>query len=146
MAKIRDRAPKNSSGGYERVFGNEKLGNLISKVQGAVISSGTELEKIIKGKVRNIPKLDEFLKYEIMPDGVFLADRKQIKKSNSFIGSGIEPDFIIFKRRKGEQRCYVIEIKDGHAFDTKKAEKERENLHKFTSKNAPKIQYVFRAR
>ena len=143
MAKIRDRDPKDSSGAYERLFGNADLGTLISKVQGTVISSGSELERMIQKRVQNISDLDEFLKMEIMQEGVVLATKKQVKKCTSFTGTGIEPDFLIFKRRENKQKCYVIELKDGHVFDTKKAEKERENLHKFTASNASQIQYVF---
>lgn len=143
MAKIRDRDPKDSSGAYERLFGNAELGTLISKIQGTVISSGSELEKMIQERVQNIKDLDKFLEMELMQEGVYLATKKQVKNSTSFDCNGIEPDFLIFKRRKNKQKCYVIELKDGHAFDTKKAEKERDNLHRFTTANAPKIQYVF---
>ena len=48
MAKIRGRIPKESSGGYARVFGNEALGELMSKVQETVISAGSELEGLIQ--------------------------------------------------------------------------------------------------
>jgi len=49
MALIKDSKPKNSSGSYIRLFeNNKKLGDLMSKVQSATISSGYELEKIIK--------------------------------------------------------------------------------------------------
>ena len=51
MAKIRDRDPKDSSGAYERLFGNAELGTLISKIQGTVRSSGSELEEMIQTKV-----------------------------------------------------------------------------------------------
>ena len=116
----------------------------MSKIHGTSISNGSELEKIIEGKVENIPDLDDFLRKEIMPDGVLLATKKQIKECGSFDKSGVEPDFLIFKRRNGEQqKCYVIELKDGHAFDTKKAAKEIENLHTFISNNGSKIQYRF---
>ncbi len=48
MAKMRGRIPKESSGGYARVFGNQELGKLLSTVQGTVISAGSELERLIK--------------------------------------------------------------------------------------------------
>ena len=53
MAKIRERTPKNVSGGYERIFGIPELGMLMSKVQSAVISSGNELEKLIQDRGRS---------------------------------------------------------------------------------------------
>ena len=83
MARIRDAQPKNTSGSYERIFGNTSLGELSSKVQSAVISSGTELEKIISDLVENIDDLDAFLEQEIMPDGVRLARNRHIKQSKT---------------------------------------------------------------
>lgn len=58
MAKIRDRIPKETSGGYARLFGNEALGELMSKVQGAVISTRSELERLRTEKVETIDDLD----------------------------------------------------------------------------------------
>lgn len=120
MAKIRDRETKDVSGAYKLVFGNAELGVLTSKVHGTTISNGIELEKIIKSMVQNVPDLDEFLRLDIMPDGVFLATKKQIKKCQTLDSNNQEPDFLIFKRRDDEQRCHVIELKAGHAFDTKR--------------------------
>ena len=125
-------------GGYERLFGDEELGLLISKVQSAVISSGTELEKLIRCKVQTIEALDEFIEAEIMPDGIFLADKKQIKKSERSCNFGSEPDFIIFRRRENQQRCHIVELKDGDNFDTKKAAAERRSMHDFISANGCK--------
>ena len=81
MALIRNAKPKNTSGSYERLFGNAELGELASKIQSAVISSGSELEALISHVVPNIDDLDAFLKQEIMPDGVSLARKPQIKRS-----------------------------------------------------------------
>ena len=61
MARLRDVRPKNVSGSYERLFDNAEIGALSSKVQAAVIRSGTELEKMIARLVPNIPDLDTFL-------------------------------------------------------------------------------------
>ena len=56
-----------------------------------------------------------------MPREIFLAHKKQIKKSKSLSRSGAEPDFMIFKRYNKNQVCHVVELKDGHVFDTKKS-------------------------
>ena len=141
MAKIRGRIPKESSGGYARVFGNKALGELMSKVQGTVISAGSELERLITERVETIEDLDVFLRKDIMPDGVLLGKKKQIKKSTELDSQGSEPDFMIFKRREGHQRCHIIELKDGHVFDTKKADSEREALHGFVKRNAGRLPY-----
>ena len=145
MARIRDARPKNTSGSYERLFGNAEMGELASKVQSAVISSGSELEAMIAASAPNIPDLDAFLEQEIMPEGVLLVRKRQIKQSNTLDFAGSEPDFMVFKRRGGVQTCHIVELKDGHVFDTKKASAERQAMHGFIERNAPHIQYRFRA-
>ena len=142
MAKIRDATPKNTSGGYNRLFNNAELGFLISKLQSTVISAGSELERLIKERVNTIKDLDEFLQMEIMPDGVFLATKKEIKKSVKLNSSGSEPDFIIFRRKKDHQHCHIVELKDGHVFDTKKVDGEREALHGFEQRNSKRLPYT----
>lgn len=145
MARLRNARPKNVSGSYERIFDNAELGALISKVQSAVIASGTELEKMISDLVSNIDALDAFLEQEIMPDGVWLARKRQIKQSDTLDFAGAEPDFMVFKRRQGVQTCHIVELKDGHVFDTKKASAERQAMHRFIEHNAQHIQYRFQA-
>ena len=145
MARLRDARPKNTSGSYGRIFGNDELGGLASKVQSAVISSGSELERIVSGLVENIGDLDAFLKQDVMPDGVLLARKPQMKLSKTLDFSGSEPDFMVFKRRQGVQICHIIELKDGHVFDTKKASAEHRAMHGFIGRNARHIQYVFQA-
>ena len=71
-------------------------------------------------RVPNIDDLDAFLKQEIMPDGVSLARKPQIKRSAILDFAGSEPDFMVFKRRRGIQTCHIVELKDGHVFDTKR--------------------------
>ena len=145
MARLRDAKPRNSSGSYERLFDNAALGALASKIQSAVISSGSELEARIAASVQNILDLDAFLEQEIMPEGVLLARKRQIKRSDSLDFAGSEPDFMVFKRRDGVQTCHIIELKDGHVFDTKKAGAERQAMHGFIERNAQHIQYRFQA-
>ncbi len=53
MARIADRKPRDASGGYERLFG-------------------------AAARVQSIPNLDEFLAAEIMPEGVFIAPKRQV--------------------------------------------------------------------
>ena len=38
---------------------------------------------------------------------------------------------MVFRRRNRFQHCYVVELKDGHAFDTKKVDAERQAMHGF---------------
>ena len=143
MARLRDTSPKNTSGAYDRLFGDLQLGGLLSKVQSAVIKSGNELECMIAQRVANIEDLDEFLAREIMPEGVFFARKRQMKQCQTLDFAGSEPDFMVFKRRQGAQMCHIIELKDGHVFDTKKASAERQAMHGFMERNAQHIQYRF---
>jgi len=145
MARLRDAKPKNTSGSYDRIFDNADLGALASKIQSAVISSGSELEAMIVAAVPNIPNLDAFLEQEIMQEGVLLARKLQIKRSTTLDFAGSEPDFMVFKRRGSVQTCHIIELKDGHVFDTKKASAERQAMHGFIERNAQYIQYRFQA-
>jgi len=141
MAKIEDSAVKETSGAYTRLFGIPELGRLISRIQSTVISSGTELERAVISRVEKIENLDEFLELEIMPDGVLMATKRQIKGCKTLDFPSAEPDFLIFKRRDGQQNCHVVELKDGHVFDTKKASAERQAIHAFIERNAPRMQY-----
>ena len=90
MALIKNRKGR-KDGGDSRLFGNTEIGELISRVQAAVISTGTELERIIKNEVQQIKikSLDDFLK-------------QQIKKSHTLNFAESEPDFVIFRRRNNK--------------------------------------------
>ena len=145
MARLRNAKPKKTSGSYGRLFDNAALGELVSKVQSAVVSSGSELEAMIAQLVPNIPDLDAFLEQEIMPEGVLLARKRQIKRSDTLDFAGSEPDFMVFKRRGGAQTCHIVELKDGHVFDTKKASAEHQAVHRFMESNAQHIPYRVQA-
>ena len=141
MARIENSAVKETSGAYHRLFGISALGQFLSRVHSTVISAGTELERIILDQVDQIDDLDKFLSLEIMPEGVLIATKQQIKKSKSLESSNAEPDFLIFKRRNNQQGCHVVELKDGHQFDTKKASAEHQAIHSFMERNGCRMQY-----
>ena len=137
MAKIRESDPKNRSGSYDRLFGHEQLGELMSKVHSASIRAGKELEALIKERIDIVDDLDEFLddlQNDVIHSGIFLVTKSVIKKSKLHI-NGSEPDFIIFK----DYHCYIIELKDGHVFDTKKVAGERASLYGFADRNIEKL-------
>ena len=142
MAKISDARPRNVSGAYQRLFNDDRMGLLISKVQSTVISAGSELERMIKDRVTQVPDLDSFLQRDIMPEGVFLATKQQIRRSVQLESGDSEPDFLVFKRRKNRQMCHIIELKDGHVFDTKKANAEHQTVHRFVELNGRNIPFV----
>lgn len=141
MTKIRDRQPQNVSGGYERIFGLSELGLLISKVQSAVIGSGNELEEMIKSQIQTTGDLDAFLLNDVMPEGVYLATRKEIKACREFYINNQNPDFIVFRNRNGVQQCLIIELKDGHVLDTRKIFGEKETVDRFVEKNTEALKY-----
>ncbi len=128
--------PGRKDGGYTRLFGDEELGALISRVHSASISAGTELEKIIISKVRKINNATDLFEKKIS-EGIFLIDKKQIKKS--FLQGKQEPDFLIVKIK--EEECYIIELKDGDNFDTKKSQGEIVNLKAYAHHISSKIAF-----
>jgi len=133
IENIKGRRKNQSPSGYTRLFGNIELGNLMSKIQGTVISSGTELEKIIWDNAQQIIDLDDFIvnKINSQLEGVWVAKKDQVKKSKH-IKSKYEPDFVAFQPLK--KICYIMEIKDGDQFDTKKSNSEYVALHDFTNR------------
>ena len=132
-----------SPSGYTRLFGIEALGNLISRVQGTVISSGTELEHLIIERCKHIDDLDKFITDKLHSNeaGVWVATKQQVKKSK-IINSKYEPDFLGFRLDK--RMCYVVEVKDGDQFDTKKASGEYQSLHNFTNDISQELPFSMR--
>lgn len=62
ISQRKGRRAEQTPSGYVRVFGIPELGNLMSKVQGTVISAGTELEKLIMARCKGIPDFDPFVR------------------------------------------------------------------------------------
>lgn len=131
------------NGAYYRCFGNLKVARLLSRIQSLIIKNGYELERLFEEltKDKQIEDLDGFLSVQIQPKGIWIALKKAVKQSDILEGHGIEPDFIIFERGNDYQNCYIVELKDGHEFDTKSSSKEHQNLHDFLSRNAIALQY-----
>jgi hypothetical protein len=146
MARIRDRLTKTTTGNYSRLFGNQKLGELIAKIQGTVIANGSELEKIINSLIKQdgrvLNDFDEIINMDIIHDNIYLIPKKVLKKSELIDFTGQEPDFVVLKSEKPKRHCYIIELKDGDNFDTKKAASEKLSLQKFESYISTKIQYT----
>lgn len=74
-----------------------------------------------------------------------MADKRQLKACKTLDFSGSEPDFVLFHRRDGNKHCYVVELKDGDNFDTKKAAAERKSMSDFISMNAQYVPYTMSA-
>ena len=132
-----------SPSGYTRVFGIVELGNLMSRVQGTVISAGNELETLIWERCTQIKDLDEFIVKTLHEEkeGIWVASKAQVKKSK-IINSKYEPDFLAFDLIK--RVCYVIEVKDGDQLDTKKSAGEHVTLKNFTNDVSQALSFSFR--
>lgn len=119
ISKAKGRGEDETASGYERLFGNKQLGMLISKVQSAVISTGSELERFLASK---------------LPTDTTIAIAKINKKERVFKDAKTDSTG---KKHKLEIDCVIktkdgimlIEIKDGDTFDTKKVAGEVESLN-----------------
>jgi hypothetical protein len=120
MALIENRKGRDD-GGYTRLFGDPLLGQLLSRVQGAVIASGSELERFVIENAQKLDDVDTFLEMDVVPEGVFVAPKKALKKSRLINYADVEPDFVVFQRVGKKRHCYLVELKDGETFDTKKS-------------------------
>ena len=145
IEKAKGRRANQSPSSYTRLFGVPALGNLISRIQAAVISSGSELEQLIWDRVVQIDDLDHFLNTTLHSeeDKLFVARKQKIKTCKS-IRSKFEPDFLAFHPLT--RNCHIVEVKDGDQFDTKKAAGERQMLGDFrddVSHSVPYITHVY---
>lgn len=114
ISNAKGRGEDETASGYERLFGNKKLGMLISKVQSAVISTGTELERILASKLKDTT-------------GISIDKTNKEKRifKNVKRGHTIKADCVVEK----DNEIMLIEIKDGDTFDTKKVAGEIESLN-----------------
>ncbi len=80
-------------------------------------------------------------------DVVKLIPKKVLKKSKKLKpqknpnNKNFEPDFVVLKIDKTQECCYIIELKDGFTFDTKKVIGERQHLELFENYIAKQIPY-----
>ena len=125
-------------GAYYRCFGNIEIADLLSRIAGLVSKNGNELENLILsyGQSLLIHDLDAHLEQSMMAPGVRLVEKKVIKESKQIEGHTIEPDFMIFQRVRNNQFCFIIELKDGHNFDTVSSRGEHQKLSNFLTINA----------
>lgn len=115
-ARGRDKATGPS--GYERLFGIPELGQLLSKCQATIISSGNELERLIENKIQK-------------KDGIAIGKLnkkrrlfKNAKKDENGKYHDIRIDIVIEQGGK----IKLIELKDGDVFDVKKVAGEVSSL------------------
>ena len=167
--KIKEIIPKNSSRGWELLFGDEKISYLMSQISSAIIQTGILLENKVKQalsknkKLKIINDLVEFEKIVVRKEFLSNSDiyffesalvknyfknrdellQKYFKvnpKTKKAIFS--QPDFnFLFLIKK----CiYVVELKLGTTFDTKKIEGEKSSADayiKFMQENINNYNY-----
>lgn len=112
MPKISDskgRSDENS--GYARLFGNQQLGQLMSRVQATVIRTGNELENFLEKETPNWIKTDfASALYGMLPlpdiQVVFQAKMPPFGEDR-----GEKTDIVVIKHAK--KNAFVVELKDG---------------------------------
>ena len=137
---------RDGNSGYGRAFGNKALGQVLSRAQATVISTGNELEKLVSEKIAKIDDLDEFLERittgSAIDSDIYIVSKQAVKNSKKLNSPVQEPDFLIFHHTEEAKHCYAVELKDGDTFDTKKAEGEYKNLERFVQNISQHLPYT----
>ncbi|MBI2331192.1 MAG: hypothetical protein HYU84_03335 [Chloroflexi bacterium] len=131
MAKIiesKGRADENS--GYSRLFGNQALGQLISRVQATVIRTGNELEKLLKGEVPSdrVSTMDGVVRGFRISNNEIIFQAAMPRVADA---PGAKADIVIVDHNA--RKLYLVELKDGDTFDTKKAAGELASMQKMAT-------------
>lgn len=138
MARIENTKKGREDGGYTRLFNNKELGSLFSQIHATVIRAGDELEKMLVDKHLDIMTEQEAIDFISGGNNLDLRKRYIITKPiirkylKTYIGCHKEPDYVILI--VAEKKCYVVELKDGDTFDTKKSFGEIATLKEFATK------------
>jgi len=131
MVYIQESFPGREDGSYTILFGDEKIGSLISAIHATSIRMGSELERLITELANTIDdrNLDAFFNKTLQP-GVYVIPKKTMRDKRLRFDQ--QPDAIVVNVTQNS--CKIIEIKLGDAFDTKKAAGEVENLKRYADK------------
>lgn len=140
MAKIVDsKGRPDENSGYARLFGNQQLGHLMSRVQAAVIRTGNELEELIKKETPDELKarLEDILSgQEAFSQVQVVFQAKMPPQENN---RGETSDIVLFDHT--HKTAMVIELKDGDTFDTKKSSGELASIETFAKWLANQVNY-----
>ena len=121
-----------TSGSYGRLFDDEKIGLVMSDVQSTAIRNGNELEKLIERYSNPLTNdatcdlIDE-IKSRTIQDGTYLLSKNSYRSTAIAIPNH-EPDYLIVQAHDANVKIFVVEMKDGDDFDTKKSNGELETL------------------
>ena len=132
MAKISDsKGRPDENSGYARLFGNQQLGQLMSRVQAAVIRTGNELEHLIEKDTPGELKADLESILAGQEPTANIQVVFQAKMPPSGVSRGEKADVVVFEHIP--KRALVIELKDGDTFDTKKSSGELDSMTTFAN-------------
>lgn len=135
MTRLSDAAMKKkhkTSGSYGRLFDDEKIGLVMSDVQSTAIRNGNELEKLIERYSNPLTNNDTCNLIDEIESGT-IQDGTYLLSKDSYRGTAIaipnhEPDYLIVQAHGTNVKIFVVEMKDGDDFDTKKSNGELETL------------------
>ena len=127
ISESKGRPDENS--GYSRLFGNQQLGQLLSRVQATVIRTGNELEKLIEREISDEIKavLEDILMGQQSSSKTQVVFQARMPPQVDIRGG--TADIVVFEHT--EKAAKIIELKDGDTFDTKKASGELASMEIF---------------
>ena len=129
IAKLDSKEAKEGSN-YFMIFNDVNLGKLMSKMHSTVIRTGNELENVIKKKASKMMIEDLSVFLASSKSGTYVLTKKTISayiKKEKLTTFEIVPDLIIFTI-DDVSRCYILELKLGSMFDTKKVKGESSSM------------------
>lgn len=165
MARIRDsRGRQDANSGYGRLFGNDALGRLISRVHVGAIRNGNELETILWEHTPYRSTMERVLGEEPFSRGQeihvvsgsaiqqYHKRRGRIQYQQPLLpvedagdraeaGTAAHPITDLVILNLSVQTLSVVELKDGDTFDTKKADGELESARRFAAWIQPLVPY-----
>lgn len=139
-------------GAYTRIFGDQDLGSFFSRVHSTTISSGNALEKLIYSQLNSQKRvLHDFFDFNSLINlakehTMHCLNAQQMQKQNMLPlvnGKRKKQDFYFID--KSNKTFYIIELKGGETFDTKKVVGEVDSLNegkKYFEKNLKNFKII----
>ena len=139
MVKLSE-SPGKAGESFARLFGNNDMGQLLSRLQSAVIRAGHELERVLENATPSemVTTLQDLITsaHDVLPVQVIF---KPTRADPERAGKNIEADLLVIDNEN--QVMKLVEVKEGHVFDTKKADGELASLRSITSWLAQEFPY-----
>ncbi len=132
MPKIADsKGRPDENSGYARLFGNQQLGQLMSRVQATVIRTGNELEHLLEQETPSELKagLADIINGQRSISKIQTVFKAKMPATDGTRGE--VADILVVNH--AERQALVIELKDGDTFDTKKSDGELKSMTTFAN-------------